>query len=159
MTGELNTSGALDVLLRGTWIGGTGYRYDVILGRETIVQRSRDPEHDAARVLHARGLRGRFRTIDFVTGGHRMTLDAARAAKLRVVERDDDGPPTVMPYRPLSEDVRALLGAHTSDRGGAVPGEVVQGTRQPPRAAGGETCADSARSLHGKPSQTILEEA
>ena len=78
----------------------------MLLGGEVIVRRSRDPEHDAARVLHARGLRGRFRTIDFRTGKPRMILDIEKAAKLRTVERDTGGL-TVVPYRPMSEDDRS----------------------------------------------------
>jgi hypothetical protein len=135
---------AIDVRLRSAWVESAGYRHDVLLDGDVIVRRSRDPEHDAARALHARGLRGRFRTIDFRTGTPRMILDIEKAARLRTVERNDTGL-VVVPYRPMSEDVRAVLGAHTSDQGRAVPGEVVQGAGQPAEAAGGETCAGSRR--------------
>jgi hypothetical protein len=75
--------------------------------REVIVHRSRDPEHDVARVLHARGLRGKFRTIDFVTGKHRMTLDIEKTERLRIVD-GDDGPPRIKRYRPLADDVKGF---------------------------------------------------
>ena len=81
----------LDVRLRAEWIVGVGYRYDVLLDGEIIVSRSRDPEYDAARVLQTRGLRGKFRTIDFRTGKARMILDIEKAARLKTVERDRGG--------------------------------------------------------------------
>jgi hypothetical protein len=41
------------------WAGGTaGYLYNVTLDGDLILERSRDPEHDLARVLLARGLKG-----------------------------------------------------------------------------------------------------
>ena len=135
---------AIDVRLRTEWVENVGYRYDVLLDDEVIVRRSRDPEYDAARVLHARGHRGRFRTIDFRTGKPRMILDVEKAAKLRTVERDD-GPPRVMRYRPLTDGVRALLSLHTSPQGRDAPVEVAHGNSRPVEAAGGETCAGSRR--------------
>jgi hypothetical protein len=129
---------AIDVVLSAEWVENVGYRYDVLLDGEVIVARSRDPEYDVARVLHARGLRGRFRTIDFRPGKPRMLLDIEKAAKLRIVERDD-GPSRVMRYRPLSDDVRAILSRHTSHQGDVIPGEVAQGTNQSVKRAGGET--------------------
>ena len=135
---------AIDVRLRPEWVDNVGYRYDALLGNEVIVRRSRDPEYDAARVLHARGLRGRFRTVDFRTGKPRMILDIEKAAKLRTVERDD-GPPTVMCYRPMSDEVRAALGAHTSHQRSGEPPEMVHDTAEPTKAVGDETCAGSRR--------------
>ena len=134
----------IDVRLRSAWVENAGYRHDVLLDGKVIVRCSRDPEHDAARALHARGLRGRFRTIDFTTGQPRMILDIEKAARLRTVERNDTGL-VVVPYRPMSEDVRVVLGAHTSDQGRVVPGEAVHGGGQPAEAASGETCAGSRR--------------
>jgi hypothetical protein len=128
---------SIDVRLRAEWTIGTGYRYDVLLGDEVIVSRSRDPEHDAARVLRARGLRGRLRTIDFTKGRHRMTLDIEKAAGLRVVERDRGGI-TVEPYLPLSSDDVARLRPPGTHRARDIPSEPVIGTGQPVEAAGGE---------------------
>jgi hypothetical protein len=129
----------LDVQLKAEWIAGVGYRYDVLLDGETIVRRSRDPEFDAARVLHSRGLRGRFRTIDFVTGRPRMVLDIERAARLRTIERADAGPPVVGRYRPLSDDDRTHLRTHTLHQGRVFRGETVRvpGTAPKPLAVRG----------------------
>src|SRR5690606_31792417 len=98
------------------WIIGGGCRYDVLLGDEVIVCRSRDPEYDAARALLARGHRGRFRTIDFASGHPRMTLDVETAAKLRRVERDKGGI-AIVRYRPLSKEIAAVLSPHTPHQG------------------------------------------
>ena len=106
----------IDVRLRPEWVENVGYRYDVLLDDEVIVRRSRDPEYDAARVLHARGIRGRFRTIDFRTGKPRMILDIEKAAKLRTVERSDTGL-IVVPYRPMSEEDKARARLHRAHQG------------------------------------------
>jgi hypothetical protein len=134
----------IDVQLRPEWIARVGYRYDVILAGEVIASRSRDPEHDGARALQARGLAGEVRTIDFVTGRPRMIHDIEKAARLRIVERDDGGI-AVLGYRPMSDAVRAHFGAHTSRRGGAVQRKGARSTRQPGKAAGGETCVAPQR--------------
>jgi hypothetical protein len=134
------TATIIDVRLRAVWVSEVGYRYDVLLGAEIIVQRSRDPEHDAARALLALGYRGRFRTVDFVTDGPRMIHDIEKAAKQRVVERDD-GRIVVLRYRPMSEAVRARFGAHTSAGGSAAPPDGPVSTHEPAEAAGSETCA------------------
>jgi hypothetical protein len=127
----------IDVRLRAEWIVGIGSRYDVLLDDELIVSRSRDPEHDAARVLHARGLRGRFRTIDYVTGKHRMTLDIEKAAKLSIVERDrgglrGDG------YRPLGLEARTVLHAPPVHQGRDIQQNVSPSTGATVEAAGGK---------------------
>jgi hypothetical protein len=140
------SSDPVDVLLNATWIAGVGYRYDVILNGDVIVRRSRVPEHEAARALHARGFRGRFRTVDFRTGSPRMILDIETTARLRIVERSDTGP-IVVPYRPMSGDVRALLGANTSDQGRAVPEKTIQVADPAAEAAHGEACAAPVRVL------------
>jgi hypothetical protein len=44
------------------------YAYDVVFKGETIVSNSRDPEHDLARVLLARGIAGVVEVIDGRTG-------------------------------------------------------------------------------------------
>jgi hypothetical protein len=134
----------IDAHLRREWIANVGYRYEVLLNGDVIVCGSRDPEHDAARALRARRLRGRFRAVDFRTGTPRMILDIDKAARLRTVERGDTGL-IVVPHRPMSEDVRAVLGAHTSPQGCVDRGEGGRGARQPAEAADGETCAGSRR--------------
>jgi hypothetical protein len=130
----------IDVRLRPEWVEGAGYRYDVLLGDEVIVSRSRDPEHDTARALHARGFRGKFRTIDFTTGKPRMIVDIVKASRLRVVERDD-GRMAVEQYRPMSESLRHQFGAHTSGQERVEAPGGMGDASQPADRAVGETCA------------------
>jgi hypothetical protein len=128
----------IDVQLRAKWVKGAGYRYDVLLDGEVIVHASRDPEFDAARVLLARGLRGRFRTIDFRTGRPRMELDIEKAAGLCTIERADKGPPRVVRYRPLSPHAKSLLRGQPLHRDGNSRDRVAPGATLAPEAADGE---------------------
>ena len=130
----------VDVELRAEWVERVGYRYDVILDGQVIVHGSRDPEFDTARVLQARGLRGRFRTIDFRTGRPRMELDIAKAAGLCTIERDDGGP-IVVPYRPMSEEDKTRVRLHRARQGWPPTGEVASDTRKPVKRAGDESGA------------------
>jgi len=57
------------------------YAYDVLLGGEIIVSSSRDPEHDLARALLARGIKGVIEIIDGRTGKPRSRIDIEPAAK------------------------------------------------------------------------------
>jgi hypothetical protein len=50
------------------------YAYDVLLDGEPIVANSRDPEHDLARALLARGIRGAVEVIDGRTGKPRSRV-------------------------------------------------------------------------------------
>ena len=135
---------AIDVRLRAEWVENVGYRYDVLLDGEVIVRRSRDPEHDAARALHARGLRGRFRTIDFSTGRPRMILDIEKAARLRTVERDDRRLPIVVPYRPMSDERQDPRQATPRTRT-ALPRQGGLRCRKPVDGAGGESVRKARR--------------
>jgi hypothetical protein len=63
-----------------------GYRYSVIFGGELLVDRSRDPECDAARALMARGIVGKLTLLDSATGKPRTVIDIEKAAKLTVEE-------------------------------------------------------------------------
>jgi hypothetical protein len=51
-----------------------------------LVERSRDPECDAARAMLARGYAGKLTLCDGKTGKPRTTIDIERAAKLTVEE-------------------------------------------------------------------------
>jgi len=113
----------IEVRLRSEWVENVGYCCDVLHDGEVIVRRTRDPEYDAARVLHARGLRGRFRTIDFRTGKPRMILDIAKAAKLCTIERNDAGP-IVVPYRPMTGADKARARLHRAHQGRLCAGGV-----------------------------------
>jgi hypothetical protein len=134
----------LAVLLRPAWIKNVGYRYDVLLDGEIIVRQSRDPEHDAARALAAKGFRGRFRTIDFATGQPRMQLDIERAARLRTVERAQGGI-CVARYQPMSDEQKESFRLHTSSQGGVFDLGTLRTTGQPLKRAGTKTRAASRR--------------
>ena len=56
------------------------YAYDAEFDGELIVTDSRDPEHDLARALLARGYRGRVTLIDGKTGTPRTRVDIEKAA-------------------------------------------------------------------------------
>ena len=61
-------------------------RYSVLFDGRLLVERSRDPECDAARALLARGYTGTLHMLDGKTGRPRTIIDIERAAKLRTVE-------------------------------------------------------------------------
>ena len=81
------TKEPLTARLHPKWVGGRdGYRYSVICRGELIVDRSRDPECDAARALLARGYTGKLTLLDGKTGKPRIIIDIEKAAKLTVEE-------------------------------------------------------------------------
>lgn len=55
------------------------YAYDVLLDEKIIVSDSRDPEHDLARVLFARGIKGVVRVIDGTTDRVRSRVNVQKA--------------------------------------------------------------------------------
>jgi hypothetical protein len=70
------------------WAGGkAGYLYNVTLDGELVLERSRDPETDLARVLLGRGITGLVEVYDAKTGKVRTRVNVEKAAKLRT--RDD----------------------------------------------------------------------
>jgi hypothetical protein len=77
--------------------GEAGYVYSVIYDGKLLVERSRDPECDAARALLARGTTGKLSLCDGKTGRLRTVLDIERAAKLTVEEAA--GAPRFRKYR------------------------------------------------------------
>ena len=80
------------------WMGGrTGYVYSVICEGQLLVERSRDPECDAARALVAKGITGELTLLDGKTGIPRTIINIERAAKLTV----EEGPcaPLLRKYR------------------------------------------------------------
>ena len=73
--------------LHPIWTGGkAGYRYSVIFDGKLLIERGCDPEHDAARALHAMGLTGKLTLLDGKTGIPRTIIDIEKSAKLRVAE-------------------------------------------------------------------------
>jgi hypothetical protein len=65
--------------------------YCVEFDGELIIVGSRDPEHDLARALVARGLTGKVTMLDAKTGKPRAVIDIAKAAELCVSEESRDG--------------------------------------------------------------------
>jgi hypothetical protein len=61
-------------------------RYSVLFDGKLLVERSRDPECDAARTLLARGYNGALLMLDGKSGKPRTIIDIERTAKLRTVE-------------------------------------------------------------------------
>jgi hypothetical protein len=80
----------LKARLHPHWVGGeAGYVYSVICDGKLLVERSRDPECDVARVLLARGITGKLSLCDGKTGKPRTVIDVEKAAKLTVEEAAD----------------------------------------------------------------------
>lgn len=78
--------------LHPKWVGGRdGYRYSVIHDGKLLVDRSRDPECDAARALLVKGIMGKLVMFDGKTGKPRTIIDIERAARLTVTEENRDG--------------------------------------------------------------------
>ena len=74
--------------LHPIWVGGrAGYVYRVIHDGKLLVDRSRDPECDAARALFARGITGRLVMCDGKTGIPRTVINIEKAAKLTAPRR------------------------------------------------------------------------
>jgi hypothetical protein len=84
----------LKARLHSIWVPKVGYRYSVIFRGELLVDRSRDPECDAARALAAKGITGKLTMLDGKTGKPRTVIDIERAAQLCVKE----GPLRFAPY-------------------------------------------------------------
>lgn len=77
----------LTARLHPRWVGGRdGYRYSVLFDGNLLVDRSRDPECDAARALLAKGITGKLTLLDGKTGRPRTIVDIEKAAKLTVEE-------------------------------------------------------------------------
>jgi hypothetical protein len=77
-----------EIVINPVSLGHTGQRWEARLGDEVIVKSSRDPEHDAARVLLARGITGRMTTVG-ADGVPRMSFVIEKTApfSLREVDR------------------------------------------------------------------------
>lgn len=91
----------LTARLHPKWVGGRdGYHYSVICRGELIVDRSRDPECDAARALLARGITGELTLLDGKTGKPRIIIDIEKCARLRGSEESRDG----LRFRPVDPD-------------------------------------------------------
>jgi hypothetical protein len=72
----------------------TNGSFSVIFDRRLLVERSRDPECDAARALLAQGIIGQLTLCDGKTGIPRTIIDIERTARICVKE----GPLRFAPY-------------------------------------------------------------
>lgn len=85
----ISTTGAIAIhrieIKRTHWTS-SGARFEVTHNGKTLIESSRDPEHDACRALLAKGLTGTLET--YHPGGTvaRMRLDIERGAKLGINE-------------------------------------------------------------------------
>jgi hypothetical protein len=79
---NLSVSQSLGARLHPLGHGG----YSILFDGKLLVDRSRDPECDAARALLARGYMGQLHMLDGKTGIPRTIIDIERAAKLTVEE-------------------------------------------------------------------------
>jgi hypothetical protein len=79
----------LKARLHPIWVPTVGYRYSVIFRGKLLVDRSRDPECDAARVLVAKGIIGKLTMLDGKTGKPRTIIDIEKAALLTAEEGRD----------------------------------------------------------------------
>jgi hypothetical protein len=68
------------------WVPKVGYRYSVIFDGKLLVERSSDPESDAARAMLTKGITGILTMLDGKTGKPRTIIDIERAARLCVKE-------------------------------------------------------------------------
>lgn len=65
------------------WVGGrAGYLYSVIYDGKLLIDRSRDPECDAARALMTKGITGTLTLCDGKTGIPRTIINIEKAAGL-----------------------------------------------------------------------------
>jgi hypothetical protein len=76
----------LKARLHPIWVPKVGYRYSVIFRGNLLVQRSRDPECDAARALLAKGFTGKLTLLDGKTGRPRTIVNIEKAARLSTEE-------------------------------------------------------------------------
>ena len=103
--------------LHPIWVGGrAGYVYSVIHDGKLLVERSRDPECDAARTLLAKGITGKLTMLDGKTGRPRTIIDIERAAKLTVSEESRDGL-RFRPYRNTDNSPHSPVRMHSRPKG------------------------------------------
>ncbi len=80
------------VTLQRIKTGARGDRWRVSLDGLVIVESSRDPEHDAARVLQGLGQSGTLETRHAGSPTISMRLDIVKAASRTVIENERTGP-------------------------------------------------------------------
>jgi hypothetical protein len=94
--------GAEMIELFPIWAGGkAGYLYNVTLDGELVLERSRDPECDLARVLLGRGITGIVTVHDGNTGRPRTQVNVEKLAT-RTVREDRAKGPMLVKWKPYS---------------------------------------------------------
>ena len=89
------------VVMRPVWVGGNvGYRYDMLLDGQVIVERSRVPVSDAARWCAGKGKDGILEVVRYGGSGVAMRGEISRMARWTVDERERSGP-TFKKWRPF----------------------------------------------------------
>ena len=76
----------LKARLHPIWVPDSGYRYSVIFRGKLLVDRSGDPECDAARALLAMGFTHTLTMLDGKTGKPRTIISIEKAARLTTEE-------------------------------------------------------------------------
>jgi hypothetical protein len=76
----------LQARLHPIFVPKVGYRYSVIFRGKLLVERSRDPECDAARALLAMRFTGKITMLDGKTGRPRTIIDIEKTARLTIEE-------------------------------------------------------------------------
>ena len=76
----------LKARLHPIWVPDSGYRYSVIFRSKLLVDRSRDPECDAARALLSMGFTGKLTMLDGKTAKPRTIIDIEEASRLTTEE-------------------------------------------------------------------------
>jgi hypothetical protein len=100
--------------LHPIWAGGrAGYVYSVIYDGKILVERSRDPECDAARALLAKGITGTLTMLDGKTGKPRTIINIEKAAGLITTEENRSGlrfrkPPRATDNSPRSPETGSV---------------------------------------------------
>jgi len=86
----------------------TNNRYDIVFEGDVVVEGSRDPECDLARVLDARGYTGTVTMVDGNSRRPRIIIDIAKAAKLSA----EEGPngPRFVKYRDQTVGASPYMG-------------------------------------------------
>jgi hypothetical protein len=86
----------LKARLHPIWVPRVGYRYSVIFRGKLLVERSRDPECDAARALVAKGITGKLTMLDGKTGKPRTIINIEKAACSSPLRKDLTPPASVV---------------------------------------------------------------
>jgi hypothetical protein len=113
----MNNSIVSRITIEPTRVGGErGQRYRVYFEGTVLVEDTRDPEHDAARALLARGIRGQFETWR-LGGSHPSVRGDIEACALLTTEESAKIGPRVRSWRTYDG-----AGSETRDSQGDVSG-------------------------------------